>query len=387
MTATAPASERAHPLTSRVPRVDSLTGLRWWAAFGVFFFHMAAFAPLPNPILNVSELGHYGVTFFFVLSGFVLVLSARAGTPNSTFYWRRFARIYPSHLVALLLAFPVFYSVAPSAEQWWVKPVDPGVMALSFPLLQGWSRDDAVLFSGNPAAWTLSCELFFYAIFPFVLAGLIRLGLRGALVASAAVVALAVALGIGAHIAPEIFGSIPWPILRTPEFLLGMTLGWAVRLGWRPRWLPLSGTLVLTVLLALILSFPGRFAALGPFETAIRWGANEIVIVLCALMIVSASVNDLNGRRSILRTPALVRLGEWSYAFYLVHATVMYVIFAFVGAHPASWSNWPWYVLVLTGALVLAAAVHHWVEAPVERRLRRWKDERDRRRTAAAVTA
>lgn len=145
---------------ARMPRADFLTGLRWWAAFGVFCYHMANLAPLP--VQAVFDYGNFGVTFFFVLSGFVLTWAWSPTTPATTFWWRRVARIYPAHLVALLLAIPVFYSTAPDPDQWWVKPFG-AVLLLSIPLLQGWSRDPAVLFSGNPAAWTLTCEMFFYA--------------------------------------------------------------------------------------------------------------------------------------------------------------------------------------------------------------------------------
>ncbi|WP_153006429.1 acyltransferase [Leucobacter sp. G161] len=48
--------------------------------------------------------GNSGVAFFFVLSGFVLTYSARPATTTRNFYWRRFGRIYPAHIVALLLA-------------------------------------------------------------------------------------------------------------------------------------------------------------------------------------------------------------------------------------------------------------------------------------------
>src|SRR5262245_62142748 len=77
----------------RLPRVESLTGLRWWAAFFVFCHHMTNLAPLP--IYDFLKYGTSGVTFFFVLSGFVLTWSARPGTKIRTFYRRRFARIFP----------------------------------------------------------------------------------------------------------------------------------------------------------------------------------------------------------------------------------------------------------------------------------------------------
>ena len=125
--------------SARLPRLDALTGLRWWAAFVVFVFHMVnrhrAAARADRRGLQPS--GYLGVTFFFVLSGFVLTWSARPERDKRTFYWRRFARIYPSHFVTLLLAIPVFYSFS-SRPGSWVKPFDLGILSLSVVLLQGW---------------------------------------------------------------------------------------------------------------------------------------------------------------------------------------------------------------------------------------------------------
>ncbi len=152
----------------KTPRLDALTGLRWWAAFFVFLYHMQVFASLPKPISSVFLNGYLGVTFFFVLSGFVLTWSARPNVPNSTFYWRRFARIWPLHIVTLALALPVFYTLGNISEGSFLKPVDVGAILLSVVLLQAWNSNTAVFFAGNPAAWTLSVEMLFYAIHPWV---------------------------------------------------------------------------------------------------------------------------------------------------------------------------------------------------------------------------
>ena len=117
-----------------MPRIDALTGLRWWAAFFVFCYHALVFAPLPGAVTAFLGKGFFGVTFFFVLSGFVLTWSASDRVSQSTFYWRRFARIYPSHFVALLLAIPVFYNLGFGHDEVWVKPVSVGILALSFVL-------------------------------------------------------------------------------------------------------------------------------------------------------------------------------------------------------------------------------------------------------------
>src|SRR5688572_8242322 len=137
---------RPDPVVESMPRLHSLTGLRWWAAFAVFAHHMSNLAPLP--IAGPLAYGWHGVTFFFVLSGFVLTWSARPDVNSRTFWWRRFARIYPSHFVALILAIPVFYALTASADDWWVRSFSIPIFLLSVVLLQGWSRDPMILFSG-----------------------------------------------------------------------------------------------------------------------------------------------------------------------------------------------------------------------------------------------
>jgi len=361
-------------------RLDSLTGLRWWAAFAVFAHHMSNLAPLP--IHGALSYGAYGVTFFFVLSGFVLTWSARASVDAPTFWWRRFARIYPSALVALFLAIPVFYSFAPSPEDWWVKPFDLGILLLSVVLIQGWWRDPTILFSGNPAAWTLTCEAFFYALHPAInrIFNLVRA--RGALLITAAVFAAALAFRISVILEPgSWWAGLPWPVIRLSEFVIGMGLARAILMGWRVRIAPVWCYLASAAFLGFVVIAP-RVAPDNGFVRFVVLSANEWIIALCALTIAAVAWRDLRGRFSLLRKRVLVLLGEWSYAFYLVHATVIYGVLAVVGARAPSWANLAWYAALLVVSLGVAAALHYLVERPCERLLRRTWDERRARRAA-----
>lgn len=71
---------------------------------------------------RVDVGGTIGVVFLFRLSGFVLTWSANTSVSAPTFWWRRFARIYPAHFVALLVVIPVFYSLAPDPADWLSSP-------------------------------------------------------------------------------------------------------------------------------------------------------------------------------------------------------------------------------------------------------------------------
>lgn len=76
-----------------------------------------------------------------------------------------------------------------------------------------------------------------------------------------------------------------------------------------------------------------------------------------------------------------VALGEWSFAFYLVHATIMYAALEIFGRQFGSMRlTAAWTLMLLTAAIALSAALHLWIEKPVERRLRTWQDHRITRR-------
>src|SRR6202008_2295743 len=87
-----------------VSRLPSLTGLRFVAAFGVFGLHAYSLVKLTDPIARrgaqlLFDAGDLGVSFFFVLSGFVLTWSARPGRGPLRFWQGRIARIWPAYLV------------------------------------------------------------------------------------------------------------------------------------------------------------------------------------------------------------------------------------------------------------------------------------------------
>lgn len=349
---------------------------------------MRVFAPLPGPITQVFDYGYFGVTFFFVLSGFVLTWSARPHVRTSTFYWRRFARIWPSHMVALLLAIPVFYTFAVVPEGSFLKPFDLGILLLSVILVQAWWANPVVMYSGNPAAWTLTCEALFYALHPWISRVLIPLAKRGALMMAVGAVAVAFALRIGVVLWPEsAFAHVPLPVQRVPEFVLGMGLAWAMRSGWLPRIHPVLGIGSMLVVIGAILG--GTRAPAGSLLTYIPVFSNELFTVACGLAIVSLASAALRGRRHAgLESKTQVKLGEWSFAFYLVHATFIYLALRIFGYQEPSWWNLLWFAGLLAVDLVAAWALHSFVERPAEKRMRRWKDRRDRERVAqAAVTS
>ena len=352
----------------RLPRVESLTGLRWWAAFFVFCHHMTQLAPLP--IFKFLQYGTSGVTFFFVLSGFVLTWSSRPGTKISTFYRRRFARIFPLYFLTLVAAIFVFYRFEPPTGMAWIKPVSMTVLVLSGLLLQGWSNDPTILYGGNPAGWTLSVEAFFYAYFPFVWRATQRLKTAGGLI-------LCVVGDRARRGVPP--GAVPLQGRRTGAAAAGAALGgFPVR--YRPRDL---AAVRLEAADPGVVRVPGHRRRPVPalllrcarenVPGAITMGLcqKEILTFLYGFLILAVAARDMRGGRSVLRSKPMVALGQWSYAFYLVHATILYAIKEQHGvAGPIGWSNLTWYAGVLVLSIFASALLYKLVEHPLERKLR-----------------
>lgn len=362
---------RTFPSDAPGPRLDALTGLRWIAAFAVFVYHARLFLPLPH-MTHVAPMGNTGVTFFFVLSGFVLTWSFVKTDTAARFYWRRFARIWPALAVSTVLAIPVFYYGRGI-------PFDAmnqlGVLA-SLTFVQSWFPP--IMFAGNPAAWSLSNEAFFYLLFPFLIRPLLRLRVRRLAVLAVALATANIALrwwsySVDLTALQETYLFIS-PIGRLAEFVLGMTGAAAMRRGWRAP-VPVSlATVAVGVGLAVIWydsAHPDVLSSVG-IDSPLTHGMNQLMGALYALLIVAVATRELTGKPMFLRTRLMVTLGTWSYSFYLVHATVLYGLSQiWFGKQPPSWSNVPPLLISLAAAIVLSAALYRFVEHPAEKALRK----------------
>ncbi|GAA0452003.1 hypothetical protein GCM10010361_15100 [Streptomyces olivaceiscleroticus] len=368
--------------------MPSLTGLRFVAAFGVFVCHIAFMEAArrggwPTPAFFL--LGPVGVSLFFVLSGFVLTCSARETDTARSFWRRRIVKIYPSHLVVWLLIMVLFRGVGMP------RPITG---AMSAPTMLGDVANALLVhtliplpqfgLAGNGVAWSLTCELLFYLLFPLLLPLVrrIRLGWLPAAAGAVTVAAWAVpvvSLGLGGP--PLEQGSLPgditppqmlfvyaFPPSRLPEFVLGMILarmhtsGFPVRIGV----LPAAGLLCASLSL-------GIAVLPAPFLPA------AATVVPVALLVRATAAVDVRGGRSLLREPGMVFLGNLSYAFYLVHATVIAVVLYYGGG---GWGTGRVACVSFIVALAASWLLYSRVERPC---MRRFSAGRPRPRAAAAL--
>ncbi|MFB7509591.1 acyltransferase family protein [Streptomyces broussonetiae] len=290
------ARDSPHTAHSSLP---SLTGLRWMAALLVFGLHVNNFGYFGGTggrlVFWGFSSGATGVSFFFVLSGFVLTWSARPHDRVPAFWRRRIARIYPVHLVTVALAFLLAVTLEHNAQP------TPKEAAANVLLLHSWWRPWWQTL--NPVSWSLACEAFFYASFPLLLLLLRRLGVRGSVVLGGLSMAAVVVLAWSDAHHWWTYALYSFPAARLPEFVLGAVGARLVRLGrWRGPGLEAS----------LALAIIGYF--LVP-QVAPGYSATMCTIVGFTLLIPAAANADLQGQPSMWRSRRMVRLGELSFAF------------------------------------------------------------------------
>ena len=91
--------------------LHELSSLRFFAAFAIVVLHFRDYLGVSNEsLMTFLVSGQYGVTFFFILSGFILTYNYESWFGNAVTvnqFWRfqqlRFARLYPVYIFALVL--------------------------------------------------------------------------------------------------------------------------------------------------------------------------------------------------------------------------------------------------------------------------------------------
>lgn len=299
--------------------------MRFLAALLVFVFHAATVFAYPDGdtadtaagVQSVTgRLAFLGVSFFFVLSGFVLTWSARPGDSAGSFLRRRLFKIYPNHLVTFAVTLILLLVLA--------KPVT-GVLP-NLLLVHAWFPDQSIFNSVNVVSWSLSCELVFYLLFPLLHRWFVRIEGRWLWWWASGVVVAVCCVPLVAEVAipatggdPTQPGSSPaqvWFVFVFPpvallQFVLGILMA---RIVLARRWIGLPLSAAVTALAA-----GYALALVVPYN----FGINATTIVPIALVIAAGAVADVEGRRTLLRGRTMLWLGEVSFAFYLVHYVVL----------------------------------------------------------------
>ena len=304
-----------------------LTSLRFFAALWILLVHLQLRGDLGGPWLvkRLVGAGAIGMTFFFTLSGFVLArayagLDLRTDLPR--YAWRRVARIYPVFLLALVVNLALFGVTFDLGSSPW--RAGAAGLAADLTLTNAWFPQLFLDGHFHDGSWSLSAEAFFYALFPLVVVGAVRLDsatLRRALPWFFGAMVFFGMVGKYLPLAPAklqtgIFYAMP--IFRLPEFLAGVFAGLlSLRAdhvatdGRRLAWWAVGGLLYL-LLAGKAFTAQVDAAVFGPFFL-------HLYSYLCA--------QPGSRLAAWLSWRPLVFLGEASYALYLFQLVLLAAYF------------------------------------------------------------
>ena len=374
--------------------MPALTGLRFPLALLVLLFHLAGepMKSAPGWIASITSFGYIAVNAFFILSGFVLAHSyldpqGKLRGSRGDFWIARFARIYPVYALAILLSFPHRFEHGQAAMSGWE---DLGASLAVFTLSQAWVP--AIPLFINSAAWSLSVEAVFYFGFPVLIrliTGKTRRGLIEVIVvcwilllAPASLLMLVASGGMGsaasAFVSTERWSSFVQynPLLHVPAFVMGIATQ-------RLFLLERSGRF-LNSWRAAAVSF-GSLAAIGIILGS-GWRipqplAQNGVLALGFAALIFCLASGRGALAAFFGHPILVKLGEASYALYLLHLPLWGLTLA-VNAltFHLTESSWSFLIadIVITVGVSLAALT--FVESPYRKSisagLKNWRDRR-----------
>ena len=381
--------------------LPALTSLRFFAAMYVVVHHLINIGLLYSQGADADRTatwylawgtqGHVGVTFFFVLSGFILAwcyhhvfatvdVDRMRGTRNR-FWFARFARVWPLHAAMFAVMVPIVL-VGVGSARGLLSSAWQGVANLL--LLHAWipyGGPDGVSQTFNAPSWTLSCEAFFYLIFPAVSVLVLRRLRWGIAQLVITIGATWLALGVvGVLVAP--LERSDWimhvfPATRVADFIIGVAAGLVfVQSLQRARlrgvvddgavstrgWTVLEATVLAATCVSPLVWALGASEVL---PSTLGWSWFHLPIMTAAILVLAMGRGAISS--GVLARRSLLWLGEVSYALYLTHMILLLVAYR-AGVY-GMLGLWPTTLALVIAAVAVAGVVHERFEKPVRRML------------------
>lgn len=336
----------------RSGHLPALTGLRFFLALWVIVNHLVGkghvYEPvaqaLPAPLQAIMRGGYLAVPTFFVLSGFVLAKTYASAQWNTGKVWKylvgRFARIYPVYLLSLVIVLPFIVKAKDQPKGW--------LVAMHLTLMQGWWAGRFTA-GWNTPAWTLSCEVFFYLMFPLLIIGM-----------KDARWVRTIAVGLLSCVLPPIMWrlGIPdqlKPIIHLSDFVMGIVVARAFDLLTERRAVPRGKWFYGVGLLgsAAIIAYAQFLPKSIPMNTLLR--------PMNAALLLGLGLGGGWIARALSTRP-IVYLGKASYGMYILHIPILW--------WAVSWPGFAVRYLYVAFVVAVSCIVYAVFEEPANRFLR-----------------
>ncbi|HEK0545682.1 acyltransferase [Proteus mirabilis] len=345
--------------------VWSVHYLRGIAALFVVFYHTRSYL---NHIYAESKLGdmffgwgYFGVDIFFMISGFVIMLSTENEKSKVSFPIKRFFRIYPLYFVVLMF-FVIDFSLKGSI------PTTNIVKSIFFIHLNYDINAPFFGYSVNLPGWTLTYELMFYGVFFIALC--ISHKYRS-FICSGLIIVIYFTINLNfSHLEFNAYSSVNYngrytpiiKILSSPmmwEFIIGMMLFYIYSFLKKYNYLLRSSNVLIINTIIFIFS-------ISLIISPIKYGHGLLNVgVGCFLLLLTCIIYELSGR--LKKSALLSFFGDISYSLYISHAfTIMILttnkeLFSYVN----QLRGFNKQLIVLTIVIAFAFILHKAIEIPL----------------------
>jgi|AGTN01.2.fsa_nt_gi Predicted acyltransferases len=371
-----------------IEKINPLTSLRFFAAFAIVVAHSARFFG------SIHELEHaihielrQGVTFFFVLSGFILtvIYSGNDFTKRSVFFSfirKRIARLWPLHITTLVIN-AILVPTSTMITSW-------ATLAIFFAnalMLQSIIPLRQFYLSFNVVSWSISTEFYFYASLPILLLLARRsmwLPLLAVLPVALSVITLGNVLNLPIGYPNNCDGLTHMalvyinPLVRVFDFAVGVVTAQIFlkhARNWQlPNW---QATLLesLSILLcwAILFVTPDIANFLLPLigEGGKMWLNRSGFALIAFSFLILMFACQRGAISKFISAPHWVLLGDISFALYLCHMSILESHAALL---PNNRSLFDWIVCVST-MLMLSHLLYTFIEKPFRKAIlsNQWK--------------
>lgn len=329
-------------------RVNEIDLLRFIAALLVVFFHYSfrgfaadAMTVMPYPYLApLAKYGYLGVELFFIISGFVILMTAANGSLRS-FVISRTVRLYPAFWACCTLSFIAIITLGEPRYAATIKQY-----LLNMTMLSGFIGVPSI----DGAYWSLFVEIKFYLLVAIIL-------IIGQIHNAQAILILWLISSLALETLPA--GKLHYLLLvdYSAYFIAGATyfLIWSKGL---------SGTRATMIITAWSLAVFQSISQLSGFEEHYRTEMSAYVVaaIVSAFFLVMLLVSLR--RMGFLGRQKWILAGALTYPLYLLHQNIGFIIFN--RTYPRFSSN-----LIFWGTIVLVTGAAYAVHVLIEKRISR----------------
>jgi peptidoglycan/LPS O-acetylase OafA/YrhL len=349
-------------MAAQPDRLESIDALRGIAFLGVLMVHAGQTTPA-FLWKNVTTIGAFGVSLFFIASAFTLLSSHHQrrnaeASPTLAFFIRRVFRIVPLFWAGIVFYYVIYGTWNRGWAEGSLNWFHFGLTAL---LLHGWHPD--TINAAVPGGWSIAAEFGFYALAPFLFV-LIK-DWRRALVAYLVAMVVAAAstmLLLETSLLSEIFPAVPewrrdsfvflWLPFHLPTFVLGFLAYYLL-----PKYRAFGASVKRACLIAVCV-------ALITCAIVLPLRANDYVLpVLLAGFVVALIADPI----PLLVNRWICALGTVSFSAYITHFAALKVIQKLLERLPPIDPELS-FLLLFCSALAVTAVTswltYRWIEQP-----------------------